>query len=537
MSHILTASTAAAFPDRPGALGLGLRADLSSGSSEGFVQHAVADPGDVLHIRFMLQPGDAAGGLAVLLGAIDDDGTPIAQLVLDLDAGVLLLEPSDALAEQVDLPAGLSWQCIELALDRAADRLTLWINGLQRATLDTPLAWADSLTLRLGPEHRSVSATGALGFDEWIIADGYIGPVLVEPVSPYADDPARWLVIYNRDDADSVAFAAAYRAARGVPFANLLGLPLASAETIDAAGYGELVLAIRDYLQRHGLDEQVMGLLLGFGVPGYADFATGLGVEAIGALLHRDSETAWPTVNANAGDTLPTRVSLGDLGGDRLTARIDAPDLTAALALLGRATQVSNAGLGTGDDVRLYLDPYPAPTPTTQPITDAMRSWAQHVDRMQTRLPFMLSAEQAGYDEAAFAALNDDSGFFWGWSSSALPTGFFPDMGARVFSLQIASGAQATTLRSATPGNWIDAALASGFAAAAATARPYSPDSIPLPRPFFAALRRLDVGRGVVCGAARVARWAVPGGRSADDRRAAEGGGRAVWLVDEPRAS
>lgn len=46
------------------------------------------------------------------------------------------------------------------------------------------------------------------------------------------------------------------------------------------------------------------------------------------------------------------------------------------------------------------------------------------------------------------------------------------------------------TLRSATPVNWVDSALAAGYAAAVGSSRIFSGSALPYPRPFFEALRR-----------------------------------------------
>ena len=51
----------------------------------------------------------------------------------------------------------------------------------------------------------------------------------------HANNPARWLVGFNLNDADSVAVAEQYRLRRGVPEANALGLDLPVEELITAA--------------------------------------------------------------------------------------------------------------------------------------------------------------------------------------------------------------------------------------------------------------------------------------------------------------
>jgi len=296
--------------------------------------------------------------------------------------------------------------------------------------------------------------------------------------------PTRWLILHNLNVPDSLTFAQAYAQARGIPDANLCGLALPTSQTIDAAQFAALNDALRDFLDAHGLTETIRGLLLGFAVPGYVDFASPLGVEPLGALLHVDDDSNAPLANPLAADALPTRPTDAALGAMRFSARIDAPDLPGALALIDRASAVMGGEPITGT---LYIDPYPAPTPLTEPLSQRLRDWAASVDRQALRLPMNLSAEQSGFDEASFESLPGAS-FYWGWDEASPPPGLFASPG--IMSLQLQpQGQSATTLRSVTPTHWIDAPLDAGYAAAAGASRSFSLSSLPIARPFFAALR------------------------------------------------
>src|SRR5262249_43341077 len=152
---------------------------------------------------------------------------------------------------------------------------------------------------------KASGASGVIDIDEIVLADEPIGPVLVAPTSDFADDAARWLVVYNSAEPDSVAWAERYRAARGVPFANLLGLPLSSNEEISALEYDDLRAAVAGYLNDNHLDAQVMGILLGYRVPGYVDLGGFGDRSAIASLLYDVNTLA--AFNGLAVDGTPTR--------------------------------------------------------------------------------------------------------------------------------------------------------------------------------------------------------------------------------------
>jgi uncharacterized protein (TIGR03790 family) len=478
------------FPDRPAGSGIGLRAVLAAGDDGQYLSHNLLSAHAILHVRLAFHPATVAGGLLVLLRGLNSSDGETMRLTYETTTRQITFALPTGTNISATLLTELSWHVVEIKLDTANGDAQLWINGLSAGQTSGSFAALTTQTVWLGVIYKATAATGELYLDEWVMAEEYVGPVRIEPAGDYANDPTRWLVIYNTSNADSRAWVDTYRAARNIPYANLLGLSLSSSETIDAAAYADLVNATNDYLTTNALTDQVMGLLLGYGVPGYVDFDDNGTLDAVAALMHRNLTVAGYSFNNNAADALPTRPTYSSLSGDRLTARMDGANLTNTLALIDRATALKAEGLNQGDSATIWFDCFPGPGALFQPAAQQMLGWALSLDRKRTRLPLQLAGDPASTEAAEFAQVDND-GFFWGWSSTTPPPELFgAPAGDRIFSLQIhTDDPTATTLRSATPSNWIDRALADGYASAAASSRAYSISAAPLARPFFEALR------------------------------------------------
>ena len=500
MSVTLTQSASAAMPDRPRhSTGTGLLVTCAQGDGGAYLQHDLGSEQTVLHVRLALNPGNTSGGAVRIAGGCDSQRNEVWWLDYDADNRAV----SAALADGTTLTAmlnALPWHTVELKVDAATGEAKLWINGLAADTASGTYSDLAAQHVWLGAVFKDTALTGALQLDEWALADAHIGPVLAPTISDHADDPARWLVIYNTAVPDSVAWADSYRAARGVPFANLLGLDLSTNEVIDSNEYIDLVNASNNYLARTGLDSRIMGVLTGYRVPGYVDY-DGAGVlDPVPALLQTGSTSDDPPDNPLAADALPDRPLFGDLAGARMTARVDGPDLASAQALTTRATNLINNGFGDpdsavyGENATLWFDPFAGSSALIAPHITRMLDWAQSIDRMRLRLPFEYSGDpDQPEQDANFAAIHSDA-FLWSWDRTSPPDppeGFFADpAGPRVLSVQLhAIDPTATTVRSATPGNWLDLALDAGYAAAVAGSKSYSTSAIPFTRPLFEALR------------------------------------------------
>jgi len=489
MTTTLTQSAMAAFPDRPIKSRLGMLATMIAGGDGAYL--AYQHPSELvdIHFRCVLSVSGVTGGSVVFAAGFDAGGSESFRIGYDPATNTLIATLPDGNNLIATLPGGLLWHCVEIALNPAANTAELWINGLSEDQVSAAAAMRSTQTIWLGGILKETQTVGDLYLDEAQLADSYIGPVHVSPSSPYGDDPTRWLVVYNNADPDASSWAEAYRLARGIPFANLLGMALPTTEIIDAAQYADLVTKVDDYLSIHNLAGQVMGILLGYRVPGYVDFAGTGTLDSVPSLMHRNTLTQGPTTNVNAAPVTFQRLTYSDLAGDRLTARIDGPDLAAAIAMIDRSTELSSTGLGEGPDTTLYFDPFVGSNPLYQSAFQNMLTWSQSLGRMHTRLPILLSGDSSGNTEASFISVSND-GFFWGWSS-ALPD---PDIfnspaGKRALSVQLyLEGASATSLRGVPALNWIDKPIEQGYAAAAASCKASPVTAMPDTGSLFGAL-------------------------------------------------
>jgi uncharacterized protein (TIGR03790 family) len=299
----------------------------------------------------------------------------------------------------------------------------------------------------------------------------------------HADQPDRWAVVHNSDDEDSAAMARAYAQRRSVPENHLIGLPMPGAETISQSEFVDMKSALAAELTARGLEGQVIGLLLAHGVPGQYVRADGV-LEPIAGQLHRIDSLTTAIVNpVAAGGGEPARPSVENLAGCRLTARLDAPSLEQALAMLDRADAVMAGELG--EQEAIWLDPYGPEDQAHAAQNAAMLAWSSHLDRQLTRLPIHLPAAPA----TDFTRIEQD-GFFWGWDQASPPAGFFGSTaGRRVFCFQATLAAATMPTLRAEDGSWASAAMQAGYAATAGGARWISASAVPSVRAFFAALR------------------------------------------------
>ena len=259
---VLIQTTASGMPDGPHPSPVGLEVQYTSGSNGNHIAHALTASQDPLHLRFYLNPNTATGGETMVLSGLDASDVVTFEVYLNLNTNQLRIELASGQTLSSSLIAGIDWQCVELAIDRASGVAFLWINGNQHDSVSADLSALDSRTLRLGPVSRDTGNSGSLYLDEWIIADSYIGPIVRETTNDFSDDPARWLVVYNTADSESILWAQAYRDRRNIPYANLLGLNLPLTETIDSTTYLALLSEINDYIDRNNLRTRVRSLLI-----------------------------------------------------------------------------------------------------------------------------------------------------------------------------------------------------------------------------------------------------------------------------------
>ena len=308
----------------------------------------------------------------------------------------------------------------------------------------------------------------------------------------HGNNPARWLVVFNASDADSVAVAEDYRLRRGVPEVNMLGLDLPAEEVITAAQYEALAQGVNDHLAGEGLADTVMGIVLSYGVPSFVKTQPGEPIESVAAWLQSPDPTPQPTANHVASSALPARPEPSDLAGLRMTATLDAPTPSLARSLLDRAAALAEPGTMHAGNAELWFDPFVSDSPSAEGETLRLVDWGMSLDRQWLRVPIRWSRDpDAGdFSFAAFSSVSRD-GFFFGWSEPQPPAGFFEvSDAARAVSCQfLPNAATAETLRDAAANNWITAPLAAGYAAAIASSRVTSYGHAPFARSFFEALR------------------------------------------------
>ncbi len=320
---------------------------------------------------------------------------------------------------------------------------------------------------------------------------------IVAPTSEYADDPARWLVVYNRDDADSTAWAEWYEVERGIPRANMLGLTLPTDESISESEFVLMRGEIADYLEERELGGQVIGILCGHGIPG--SYVRGDGVlESIAGQLHRIDGSTGEFGNGLApqfaGATLD-RPTMEMLGGNRLTARIDGEDVVSSQEITNRAKTLETEGLvgdanDPGAEAKIWLDPYGPVGGVFASRQGEMVAWASGLARQRLRLPLELSADGDPVSNVAFTSIEHD-GFYFGWEEGVPPSGFFDAVGGkRVFAMQLGiNHSTGDTLRDDEAGNWVTEALKEGYAGSGGSTRSISSGAVLRVEPFMEALR------------------------------------------------
>jgi uncharacterized protein (TIGR03790 family) len=457
-----------------------LRIDTAGDS--GRLEHELAQPADVLHVRLLFNASQVTGGLIIFALGFDDAGVPAWLLSYNALTRTIRLSVG-ASQLSVTPPVTPAWHALEFTLDSVNGAIALRLNGVERGS--DSAAVSPTRNVWIGIVSTSGSIAGPIDLDHIVLADAPIGLPVARAQADHAGDPRRWLVVYNRADADSAAWADAYRARRGVPYANLCGLALPAGETITPSAYQAMRQQIADYLADNAMTGQIVGLLLGFGVPGYADLAGLAAPTPIANYLHTDNTHGDSVVNPLHQDPLTQRPTASAMAGVRLTGRIDAPDLAGALALLDRADAVMAQTLAHDQGADVVIDPTPGAPDIGPAYAQQVADWVEGDAFARLRLPAVVH-DAAPPESAAGAAV------VWGWRDAApSPTFFQSPAGRRVVCQQFATDAlPATTLRSASATDWLCAALQAGFAAAAAPCRPYSLGTLPLPHLFFEALRR-----------------------------------------------
>jgi len=378
----------AGFTQRPVGGGVGMLVSMVQGSGGRHIEHTLQGVADVLHCRFMVSIASAVGGSVTVMRGVDALDAEVWKLELDVDTRVVTVTLATGPTFTATMVDEIPWHCVELAIDTLAGKATLWIDGVELDSHTAAMASLVSSKIQFGGITRDTAVTGSLLLDEWFMASSYIGPVPVLPVVDDATDPAKWLVVYNRDVAESVTWAQAYRVAHAIPYINMAGLPLPTAEAIDPTQWASMKAAITGYIANNGLSGQIAGVLIGFRAPGVATIGVvPMSTASLLADVNDDGLDADNTHYAAGIVTdglLPNRDTLYG-SGKYLTAEINADTLADALALITRPTAL--VSLAADGQVISEMDPV-TDRIAVPPVPGWVQAdaWLDDVDSQRPRL-------------------------------------------------------------------------------------------------------------------------------------------------------
>lgn len=487
--HIVQSSSS--MPDRTGNTPGSLQATVTPNQVGRYLNVELEQTLSSYHVRLAFDMSTMTVGRTTLMQARDTAGETLWRVWYDTDFQQLsaITPAGDQLSVTLPSPA-IQWHTFELAFDANSDQWSLRLDGRHVNAITLPSTPRSLAALQLGPNSRGETASGSFNLDELIVADVAIGPVVKTPSSEHADDPARWLVLYNINAADADQWAQAYRDLRDVPYANLVGLDVSTDETIHAAAYLDLEQQVTDYISENHLTTQILGLLCGYGVPGYADLYGNGNQYAVASLLHNPIGTTGGATNPIHDPTANlTRPDITSLNGCFLTARLDAPSLTAANDHLTRIAQRAAFSDFEATQARLFIDPHTSADPQTVAWIAETANWATSVDAMNLGLLREITTHGATPAESDFDTINGDAMFF-GYSSGHAPA-FNAPTGPRWVAVEAyANNTSTYSLRRTTPATWLENALAVGYLAVGSSSVSQSLDDLPTARTFFEALRR-----------------------------------------------
>jgi len=328
----------------------------------------------------------------------------------------------------------------------------------------------------------------------------------IDPSERTADMPDSWLVLYNVNSADSVAWANWYQQERNIPADHMVGLNALLDEHLpDLEAVQEQIIApVRDLLAGDAdLEQSIMGIVLGYDVPGH--YGTPLANPDIGGFSVSDALQDmtdddlipgyfyyeggqrgynWDCPNLS-GLLLPPggRLTKASMAQDRyMVTRIDAPTLADAMALTQRALVLEDPSYSLFGESVCY-DYYDIDFPSGN------HEW--YWLRDATEEPELADLPWADFDSDTEPASHDAFRMsiykLYGWSSADFDGA---EPGSRVLGFHFNSFG-AVTVRSTTAENalYVPNALAAGYAAAVGTTgEPFCCQS-PFPGILLASLR------------------------------------------------
>lgn len=294
------------------------------------------------------------------------------------------------------------------------------------------------------------------------------------------------LILYNTNNADSLAFAQYYQALHNISDVQLVGLNCSSTEIL--ANYSTFQTQIETPVASIVNDPYVSGyraILVGYGVPG--GFYDGINTIATTSRLARLRTTyisGGKTPNPLFNRIMYSDYSEKDAEVVLICSRIDAPDLSTAKSLIDNTQTFIRQGKATGT---FFFDPY-----TVLTNSDELAYFNEMLDFYDHILPVLnlnifSTAFWDEYTDNPIPRLTKDS-FMWAWRANRAGYTFFEETNTpRVF-LYNADSDDAGEMRVATDKRLPMLAISSGYVATAGAMSDPTPFGHLRPTPFFEAL-------------------------------------------------
>ncbi len=321
---------------------------------------------------------------------------------------------------------------------------------------------------------------------------------------------------YREGDSGSIEVANHYRAARGLPSANLIALPCSSDNIISEADFintihDPLLLAIQTLgrltISGAGSDVAVAAsdattgsiwvIILGFHIPhGYLQNDEAYGnPKAVASRLHRLGKTE---VDQFSNFTFDRRGNFQFFGPNDaselfITAVIDGPTKEAAIVLIDRSIDVDNQTFVAGS---VNVDPF-----GLKGTSDQLQYQADVVDFIDNEAPNLgLTIKQtvdtgSASTEPTFNKFDGES-FYWGWFEPRYSKDLFLSTNQRRVFLYNADEDSASDVsvsfdsEGSDPWCVLAINIEPGYAACAGAISDPTESSFLRPRPFFEALHR-----------------------------------------------
>ena len=316
--------------------------------------------------------------------------------------------------------------------------------------------------------------------------------------------PEMVAVCYREGDADSLAVAEYYQAAREIPDDNLIALPTTTLSVISESEYLSTIEnplltalnALGNSFNSQGA-RAIWVIVLGYNIPhAYLRDDDPYGDPiAIASRLHR---LGFPAEYKRSNFTFDRRgawqfFDTDDVQQVLLTTVLDGPTPDSVRTLIDRAQDVDNQTFITG---KVYVDPYGKKT-----TDDQLDFQSSMLDFIENELPLLGLDSQITvdtsdpYTEPIVSAFNNDS-FYWGWFTPRYSRDLFLNQNERRVFLYNADDDAAADIRASLDVDgsdpWCNIAIGiePGYASCAGAVAPSGEDTYLRPRPFFEALHR-----------------------------------------------